>query len=164
LATGDAAGSAWRALGPFRIVQPAGVTLHGPEFGGWQLTVAQEASAELDSLAFAAPAQASWELVSPGGRWHVETGPLPQRDDAQRRLDGVLRAPMPGKVLAVTAQPGQPVAEGDVVALLDAMKIEITLAAPFAGRVSEVHVAAGALVGSRQPVVTIVPEAGEHES
>lgn len=160
----SAGGNAWDALGPFRIVQPATIALHGQEFGGWQLTVALDAAAEADPFTLAVPAQASWELVSPGGRWLVETGPLPQRDDAQRRLDGVLRAPMPGKVLSVNAQAGQLVAEGDVVAVLEAMKIEITLAAPFAGQVSEVHVAAGALVGSRQPVVTILPEAAEFNS
>jgi acetyl-CoA/propionyl-CoA carboxylase, biotin carboxylase, biotin carboxyl carrier protein len=61
-----------------------------------------------------------------------------------RASDGVVTAPMPGTMLLVNVTPGQPVAAGDVLGVLEAMKMELSLAAPFDGTVTEVHAAAGA--------------------
>lgn len=48
---------------------------------------------------------------------------------------GVLLAPMPGKIIKVVAEDGQAVAEGDVVLVMEAMKMEYTLKADIAGEV-----------------------------
>jgi biotin carboxyl carrier protein len=66
---------------------------------------------------------------------------------------------MPGKLLEVRVAPGQAVAADEIVAVMEAMKIEISLAAPFAGTVSAIHSEPGTLVGSRQEIVTV--EAGD---
>ena len=58
----------------------------------------------------------------------------------------VLTAPMPGTVRQVLAIEGAEVAEGDALAIMEAMKMELTLAAPRAGVVGEVLVEAGAQV------------------
>jgi biotin carboxyl carrier protein len=52
-----------------------------------------------------------------------------------------LRAPLPGKVVRVSTEPGALVSEGDPLVILSAMKIEIVLRAPHAGRVQAVHCA-----------------------
>ena len=57
--------------------------------------------------------------------------------------DGTVLAPMPGTVLAVSAEVGQTVAEGDVLGLMEAMKMELSLKAPVAGTVTAVGAAAG---------------------
>jgi len=57
--------------------------------------------------------------------------------------DGVVRAPLPGKVAAVMAAAGQTVARGDPLLVLEAMKMEHVLTAPFDGQVEAVLVAAG---------------------
>jgi acetyl/propionyl-CoA carboxylase alpha subunit len=54
-----------------------------------------------------------------------------------------IRAPMPGRVLSVRAKAGQTLAEGDPVLVLEAMKMEHVLAAPRAGVLQSVEVAAG---------------------
>ncbi|MCD4532945.1 ATP-grasp domain-containing protein [Nocardioides sp. cx-169] len=69
--------------------------------------------------------------------------------------DGILLAPMPGIVLEVRVAEGEVVAEGDVLGMMEAMKMELTLKAPFAGTVTTVGAAAGQQValGARLFVV-----------
>jgi len=57
--------------------------------------------------------------------------------------DGSLRAPMPGKIVATPAKPGDTVTKGQPVVVLEAMKMEHALVAPFDGVVGEVGVAVG---------------------
>ena len=57
--------------------------------------------------------------------------------------DGSLRAPMPGKVVAVQAKPGDTVAKGQPLVVVEAMKMEHALTAPFDGVVAEVSAAVG---------------------
>ena len=51
--------------------------------------------------------------------------------------DGDILAPMPGKVIAVDVSEGQPVEAGQRLMVLEAMKMEHALTAPFAGTVTE---------------------------
>ncbi|MCD4523627.1 biotin carboxylase N-terminal domain-containing protein [Nocardioides sp. cx-173] len=69
--------------------------------------------------------------------------------------DGILVAPMPGTVLEVRVVEGEVVAEGDVLGMMEAMKMELTLKAPFAGTVTTVGAAVGQQValGARLFVV-----------
>ena len=52
---------------------------------------------------------------------------------ASAEHEGHLRAPMPGHVLDVRAVPGSEVAAGAVLVVLEAMKMEHSMAAPWAG-------------------------------
>ncbi len=52
---------------------------------------------------------------------------------------GAIRAPLAGRVAAVNVREGDTVADGDVVAVLDAMKMEHAVTAPGAGVISAVH-------------------------
>jgi len=53
---------------------------------------------------------------------------------------------MPGKVIRVLAQAGARVAKGDALVILEAMKMEHTIAAPRDGVIAQVFFAAGELV------------------
>ena len=57
--------------------------------------------------------------------------------------DGCLTAPMPGTVVAVTAEPGRVVGGGETLLVMEAMKMELAISAPFDGTVARVNVAAG---------------------
>jgi 3-methylcrotonyl-CoA carboxylase alpha subunit len=73
----------------------------------------------------------------------------------------VIEAPMPGLVRAVFAAPGQSVAAGDRLALLEAMKMEHALLAARDGIVAEVLVAAGAQVEAGAALIRLEDEAEE---
>jgi len=66
-----------------------------------------------------------------------------------------VKAPMPGKVLDVLVEPGQEVAAGDALVVLEAMKMETVATAEAAARVRAVHVAAGAMVEPGQTLVDL---------
>ena len=57
--------------------------------------------------------------------------------------DAFLKAPMPGLVVAIKAQPGQQVNAGDPLVVIEAMKMENVLKARTDGRVKAVHVKPG---------------------
>jgi 3-methylcrotonyl-CoA carboxylase alpha subunit len=73
--------------------------------------------------------------------------------------DNVIKAPMHGRVLAVFAAIGDRVASGQRLAVIEAMKMEHTLRAPFAGIVKELPVSTGAQVVEGAPIMVLEPEA-----
>jgi len=72
--------------------------------------------------------------------------------------DGVLRAPMTGTISAVRVAPDQIVARGDVLAVLEAMKMEQQIIAPIPGSVRTIAVAAGQQVKARDILFVIEAE------
>ena len=69
-----------------------------------------------------------------------------------------VKAPMPGKVIAVNVKAGDTVAKGDVLAVMEAMKMEHALAAPRDGLVELVGVEVGAQVPEGEILVALVDE------
>jgi biotin carboxyl carrier protein len=65
-------------------------------------------------------------------------------DDAAH--GGEVRAPMPGRIVAVSAKNGQTVAKGAPLLVMEAMKMEYALTAPAAGVVEGLSAAVGAQV------------------
>jgi 3-methylcrotonyl-CoA carboxylase alpha subunit len=74
--------------------------------------------------------------------------------------DGVIKAPMHGKVLELLAKVGDHVASGERLAVIEAMKMEHTLRATFAGIVMQVPVGTGAQVVEGAPIMVLEPVQG----
>jgi biotin carboxyl carrier protein len=66
---------------------------------------------------------------------------------------GSLTAPMPGTVIAINVAAGDAVKRGDILILLEAMKMELPVRAPGDGRVRAVHCRPGDLV---QPETSLI--------
>jgi biotin carboxyl carrier protein len=66
-----------------------------------------------------------------------------------------LKAPMPGLVVAVPVQEDQQVAKGEVLVILESMKMQNELKSPRAGRVTRLKVKAGDAVEQRQTLLTV---------
>jgi biotin carboxyl carrier protein len=64
-------------------------------------------------------------------------------------------APMPGKILGLKVNPGQAVKRGDVLVLLEAMKMENEIVAPSDGTVASVNVAIGDSVEAGATLATL---------
>jgi biotin carboxyl carrier protein len=68
---------------------------------------------------------------------------------------GALEAPMPGRVVQVAVAPGDAVVRGQVLLVIEAMKMENAVRAPRDGRVVKVEVAAGSRVVPGQRLVEL---------
>ena len=62
---------------------------------------------------------------------------------------------MPATVTRVTVRPGDMVAKGDALVVLEAMKMEITLSAPWDGVIESIHCAEGDMVREGAEVVLL---------
>jgi acetyl/propionyl-CoA carboxylase alpha subunit/acetyl-CoA carboxylase carboxyltransferase component len=79
-----------------------------------------------------------------------------ERDDG-----GVIHAPAPAVVVSIAVQPGELVAAGDRLAVLEAMKMETQLVAPFAGRVRQVFAIPNVQVDVGAPLLQLDPVTAE---
>ena len=97
-----------------------------------------------------------------GGTFHVFTGgshhvlhyqdPMAHAGETEAE-GGRLTAPMPGKVVAVLAAQGQAVKKGEPLVIMEAMKMEHTIAAPHDGTVDEILYAVGDQVTDGAPLL-----------
>jgi biotin carboxyl carrier protein len=99
------------------------------------------------------------------GYWAVSVAAAPSRrtdggKDATATVnqsDGRVTSQMPGKVLEVRVKLGDTVAQGDVLLVLEAMKMEHAMAAPMAGAVKSLTVEPGARVMPGELLAEIEP-------
>ncbi|HEY8548595.1 MAG TPA: biotin/lipoyl-containing protein [Vicinamibacterales bacterium] len=139
---GDEDAAAWRV--DRRIREADGV---------WRLRLTAPDGSERIAFACAAPDRV-WVMLD-GETFAVEVEEARRSTRAAQRhgLDESLAAPMPATVVRVLATPGQHVSAGDVLLLLEAMKMELPIRAPHDGTVAAVHCAVGDLV---QPGVSLI--------
>jgi 3-methylcrotonyl-CoA carboxylase alpha subunit len=88
-----------------------------------------------------------WQVVVFGQGWRqvFELGG-PRFAGAEEQASGKLTAPMPGRIAQVLAQAGQAVKRGQVLVIVEAMKMEHGITAPADGTVTEVRYRVGDLV------------------
>lgn len=112
--------------------------------------------------AHAYPDEEHWQILIQGRLYMAAV-----EDERERRLrahrgsvaprgEFHLKAPMPGMVVTIPVQEGQSVAQGDVLLILESMKMQNELRAPKAGVVSRIRVAAGDRVEQKQTLLSVV--------
>lgn len=102
---------------------------------------------EYDAVAPAAPAAPTAVPAAPAAPAAVPAAALASGE--------VVKAPMPGNILKINVAPGQKVEEGDVLIVLEAMKMESEIVATKSGTVAQVAVSKGAVVETGAPLVVI---------
>ena len=165
--------------GPMQGLTLWGGLRHRLDLAGREVSVeptAYGAEVEIDAERMTLRHGARWSIDGRAGRWRavrladavqvfgpgggrVEVPDPLARGMAQAGGDGVTRAPMPGRVVRVGVAAGDAVAEGDLLAVLEAMKMEHRLTASFAGTVAEIMVAEGDQVAQGALMVRLEAEA-----
>ena len=72
---------------------------------------------------------------------------------------GAVTAQMTGRIIRVDVKPGDEVKEGDILLIIEAMKMENEIAAPMSGKIKDVAVAPGGRVSEGDLLVQFEPEA-----
>jgi acetyl-CoA/propionyl-CoA carboxylase, biotin carboxylase, biotin carboxyl carrier protein len=161
-----AASDPWTAIGPLRLTGAATVAFHGDDWeelrgirqiaSEWLL----ESDGEASPLRWWRDEKGIWtinlddeigmyaivarndmiEVAGNGGRWVMGSGRLPTETSTrqQRTTDGLVRAPLPAKVMLIHTSPGDHVEQGQPLVTLSAMKIELVCDAPATGTVETI--------------------------
>ena len=70
---------------------------------------------------------------------------------AQERVE----VPITGKIISVNVKPGDEIKEGDVLCLLESMKMENPILAPVAGTITQVNLSSGQVVSTGDLIAVI---------
>ena len=117
------------------------ITVNGTVY---DVTVEEKGSVAAAPAAAAAPAPAP-----------APAAPAPKPAATGKAGSVEVTAPMPGKILSVKASAGQAVKKGEVILLLEAMKMENEVVAPQDGTVASINVASGDMVEAGNVLATM---------
>lgn len=115
-----------------------------------------EAHVELD--------EDEWHVMMQGTKYVADV--VDEREKRLREAGGatskangiyLLKSPMPGLVVSIPVSVGDTVAEGDVLIILESMKMQNELKSPQDGIISEIEIQPGDSVEQRQRMLTITP-------
>ena len=126
----------------FYIMRRFNVTVNGVSYD----VVVEEVGAEAQ-----APVQKAAPVAAPAPK----AAPAQKAAPAGAQGSVSVKAPMPGTILKVNATAGQTVKKGDVLCVLEAMKMENDICATVDGTVVSVNVQKGASVNTDDVVVTL---------
>jgi biotin carboxyl carrier protein len=111
---------------------------------------------------FVYPGEENWEVLLMGQQFPVRV-----EDEREKRLRAAaggevsetgefhLKAPMPGMVVSLLVEEGQEIEKGQVLLILESMKMQNELKAPRAGTVSRLRIKPGESVEQRQTLLSV---------
>ncbi len=104
-----------------------------------------------------------WYVHLQGQQWVLTSPTLDQRsslDQEDEMTSGWLTATMPGQVVQVLVDADEKVVQGQALIILEAMKMELRIAAPFDGVIQEIYCSGGQTVERDQPLISVAKEQG----
>ncbi|HWT58762.1 MAG TPA: biotin carboxylase N-terminal domain-containing protein [Rhizobium sp.] len=144
-------GDPWSALSGFRIAATSDsrvrVRIDGHLHWGRARAGLEANTVEIDE---------TMVLFDAGNAWPIG---LPRASEIEANHgvgDGAILSPMPGLVISVDVAEGDPVAKGDRLLTVEAMKMEHSLRAPFDGIVGKLQVSPGSRVSENQLVASVM--------
>jgi geranyl-CoA carboxylase alpha subunit len=111
------------------------------------------------------PTEGNWQVLLMGRSYSVNIA-----DEREKRLrsstngglaadrEFILRSPMPGLVNAVLVSEGELVQKGQILAILESMKMQNELRSPFRGNIGRLKIKVGDNLQQKQFLLSIVPE------
>ena len=129
------------------------VTLNGRTY---EVEVEAGKAMLLDEYEAIVPSAPAAPVAAPVAAPAAEAAPAaPAAPVAVTGAGEAVSAPMPGTILKVNVSQGQAVKEGDVLCVLEAMKMENDIIAPKSGTITQVVTSKGASVSTGDPLVVI---------
>jgi len=110
-----------------------------------------------------------WKATVGGKTFDIEmpeaaVAAKPKRSGGRKKKkSGTVSANIPGKVVTVEVEEGQTVEEGQVVLILEAMKMQNEIQAPVSGTVVSVQCEEGQAIEANVPLVVIEPVAADDD-
>tara|TARA_Y100000994_G_scaffold209485_1_gene182910 strand:+ start:208 stop:615 length:408 start_codon:yes stop_codon:yes gene_type:complete len=98
----------------------------------------------------------------------IEGGSVEESSGSKRKKkgrgkkSGTISSTIPGKIVSIAVEEGANVVEGDVVMILEAMKMQNEIQAPLSGTVTAVNCKPGDSIEANSPLLIIQPE--EHKT
>lgn len=77
------------------------------------------------------------------------------KNSSEPAIGETISAPMPGTILEIKVKEGQSIKSGDVLFILEAMKMENEIVSPKDGVVNAIYTSKGATVNTGEPMITI---------
>lgn len=127
------------------------VTLNGKTY---EVEVEKGKAILLDEYEALAPAPAQTAAPAPAAQAAPAAAPAPAAP-VNLAAGETVAAPMPGNILRVDVKQGDTVKEGQILVILEAMKMENEIVAPKDGTVAQVVTSKGAVVDTGSPLIII---------
>ena len=105
-----------------------------------------------------------WQATVEGTTFEVEipnSGPVVKKKrtgGGKKKKSGTVSANIPGKIVTIEVEVGQEVEEGQVILILEAMKMQNEIQAPVSGTITSVNCDEGQSIEANVPLVVIEPK------
>ena len=81
-----------------------------------------------------------------------------KRGGSKRKLSGKISSSIPGKIVSLNVKLGDIVKKGQVVMILEAMKMQNEIQAPLSGEIIEINCLSGESIEANMPLIVIEPK------